>query len=116
MLAITNATLIDGTGRDPVSQGTILIDDGRISALGTHIDIPRDAMVLDARGGSVLPGLIDTHVHFALEYPDILRNLLTPPSLRLLQMVPRMKATLDAGVTTVRDAGGTPAGVKMAVE
>lgn len=66
--------------------------------------------------GTVLPGLIDTHVHFAIEYPDILRSLLTPPSLHLLQMIPRMKATLDAGVTTVRDAGGTPAGVKMAVE
>ena len=116
MLAITNATLIDGTGRDPVPRSTILIDDGHISALGTHIAIPRDTMVLDARSGSVLPGLIDTHVHFALEYPDILRYLLTPPSLRLLQMIPRMKATLDAGITTVRDAGGTPVGVKMAVE
>src|SRR5262249_47425089 len=36
--------------------------------------------------------------------------------LRILQMFPRMQATLHAGVTTVRDAGGTPAGVKMAVE
>jgi imidazolonepropionase-like amidohydrolase len=67
-------------------------------------------------GGSILPGLIDTHVHFMLEYPDVLRSVLTPPSLRLLQAIPRMRATLEAGVTTVRDAAGSPAGLKMAVE
>ncbi len=66
--------------------------------------------------GSVLPGLIDTHVHFLMEYPALNRYLITPPSLRLLEAIPRMRATLDAGVTTVRDAGGTPAGVKLAVE
>ncbi|HAE84026.1 MAG TPA: amidohydrolase family protein, partial [Ktedonobacter sp.] len=47
---------------------------------------------------------------------DVLRGLLTPPSLRLLLAIPRMRATLEAGVTTVRDAAGAPAGLKMAVE
>src|SRR5207237_5032005 len=60
--------------------------------------------------------LIDLHVHFMLEYHDIMRGLNTQPSLRLLQGIPRMQATLEAGVTTVRDAGGTPAGLKIAVE
>jgi len=115
MLAITNATIIDGTGHDPIENGTLLIDGERISAVGKQIAIPRAATVIDARGGSVLPGLIDTHVHFA-EDLNVLASLFTPPSLYLLQTIPRMRATLDAGVTTVRDAGGTPAGVKMAVE
>src|SRR5437773_978387 len=118
MLAITNGTIIDGLGGDPRTAMTLLIEDERITALGRQreVAIPRGTQVIDAMGGSILPGLIDTHVHFALEYPDVLRGLLTPPSLRLLHTIPRMRATLDAGVTTVRDAGGAPAGLKMAVE
>src|SRR2546425_11530933 len=117
-LAITNGTVIDGRGSDTLTEATIPIEGERITAVGrrNQVNIPRDATVIDAAGGSILPGLIDTHVHFLLEYPDVLRGLLTPPSLRLLQAIPRMRATLEAGITTVRDAGGTPAGLKMAVE
>src|SRR5437763_17154093 len=110
MLAITNGTIIDGNGSDPLTGMTLLIEDERIKAIDhkDRITIPRGTTVIDARGGSILPGLIDTHVHFALEYPDVLRGLLTPPSLRLFQTIPRMHATLEAGVTTVRDAAGSP--------
>jgi imidazolonepropionase-like amidohydrolase len=116
-LAIINGTIIDGRGGDPLI-GTLLVENEHIIALGgkDQVAIPRDATVIDAMGGSILPGLIDCHVHFMLEYPDIMSGLTTPPSLRLLQGIPRMKATLEAGVTTVRDAGGTPAGLKIAVE
>ncbi len=118
VLAITNGTLIDGQGGDPQTGMTVVIDGAYISALGRQgqVHVPREATVIDANGGSILPGLIDTHVHFTMEYPDVLRGLLTPPSLRLLQAIPRMRATLEAGVTTVRDAAGSPAGLKMAVE
>ncbi|HEY6286896.1 MAG TPA: amidohydrolase family protein [Ktedonobacteraceae bacterium] len=117
VLAITNGTIIDGCGGDPL-VGTLLIEDEHIIALGRkdQVAIPRDAIVIDAMGGSILPGLIDCHVHFMLEYPDIMRGLATQPSLRLLESIPRMRATLEAGITTVRDAGGTPAGLKIAVE
>ncbi len=117
-LALTNGILIDGRGGEPQEGMTILIEDERISRVGRdgQVQIPRGASVIDAQGGSILPGLIDTHVHFMLEYPDVLRGLLTPPSLSLLQAIPRMLATLEAGVTTIRDAGGSPAGLKMAVE
>ncbi|HXL36655.1 MAG TPA: amidohydrolase family protein [Ktedonobacteraceae bacterium] len=117
ILAITNGTIIDGRGSDPL-VGILLVEQEHIIALGRkdQVAIPRDATVIDAMGGSILPGLIDCHVHFMLEYPDIMRGLTTPPSLRLLQGIPRMQATLEAGVTTVRDAGGTPAGLKIAVE
>jgi imidazolonepropionase-like amidohydrolase len=118
MLAITNATIVDGTERDPYEHGVILIDGERIIAVGekNNTSIPRDATVIDAQGASVLPGLIDTHVHMMIEYPDLVRSLNTPPSLSLFQAIPRLRATLHAGFTTVRDAGGTPAGVKKAVE
>src|SRR6266516_1683797 len=118
MLAITNGTIIDGHGGDPLTGRTLLIENERITTLDRQeqVTIPRGTTVIDAMGGSILPGLIDTHVHFTLEYPDVLRGLLAPPSLRLLQAIPRMRATLEAGVTTVRDAAGSPAGLKMAVE
>lgn len=116
--AITNGTLIDGRGGEPQTGMTLVVDGEDIAALGRHdqVHIPREATVIDVNGASILPGLMDTHVHFTMEYPDVLRGLLTPPSLRLLQAIPRMQATLEAGVTTVRDAAGSPAGLKMAVE
>lgn len=117
-LAIMNGSIIDGRGGDPLTGMTILIEGERITAIERqdHVHIPRDATVIDAMGDSILPGLIDCHVHFLLEYPDILRVLITQPSLRLLQAIPRMRQTLEAGVTTVRDAAGAPAGLKIAVE
>src|SRR5947207_7504369 len=45
-----------------------------------------------------------------------MRAVTTKPSLHLLQGIPRMQTTLEAGITTVRDAGGTPAGLKIAVD
>src|SRR5215469_5328748 len=98
MLAITNGTIIDGRGSDPF-VGTLLIEEGRINSVGRNdrLSVPRDAIVIDAMGGSILPGLIDCHVHFMLEFPDIMRELTTLPSLRLLQGIPRMRATLEAG-------------------
>ncbi len=116
-LAITNGTIIDGRGGEPLI-GTLVIEGERITNLGRQdqVAIPHHATVIDAMGGSILPGLIDCHVHFMLEYPDIMRGLITQPSLRLLQAIPRMRATLEAGITTVRDAAGSPAGLKIAVE
>lgn len=116
-LAITNGTIIDGRGGEPLI-GTLVIEDERITNLGRQgqVAIPHHATVIDAMGGSILPGLIDCHVHFMLEYPDIMGGLITQPSLRLLQAIPRMRATLEAGITTVRDAAGSPAGLKIAVE
>ena len=117
-LALTHGTLIDGRGGEPQHGMTILIEGERITSTGPdgQIRIPRDTTVIDAQGGTIMPGLIDTHIHFMMEYPDVLRGLLTPPSLALLQAIPRMRATLEAGVTTIRDAGGSPAGLKIAVE
>src|SRR6516162_5844492 len=105
-LAITDGMIIDGRGGEPI-MGTLVIEGEHITDLGRQdqVVIPHNATVIDVEGGSILPGLIDCHVHFMLEYPDIMRELITQPSLRLLQAIPRMRATLEAGITTVRDAG-----------
>ena len=118
-LAITGFRLVDGTGADPLERATVVLDGERITAVGAadSVAIPRDAAVIEADGMTLLPGLIDCHVHFFGQWGyDLLRGLMTPPSLSLLYAVPNAQATVEAGITTVRDAGGTPAGVKMAIE
>src|SRR4051794_36486609 len=63
-LLIVNARLFDATGAPPRGSTAILIRDGRIAAIGPEVDAP-NARRLDAEGGTVLPGLIDCHVHLA---------------------------------------------------
>jgi imidazolonepropionase-like amidohydrolase len=116
--AFCGAILIDGTGRDPVRNATVLIEDGRIISVGNdrQIAVPDGTEVIDADGRTLLPGMIDCHVHVMSDGLNIAHELSTPPSLALLQCIPRLQATLNAGFTTVRDAGGTPLGVKLAIE
>ena len=118
-LAILGARLIDGSGADPLDNAGILIKGGRIVKVGRRKDVvaPRGAVVIEADGETLLPGLIDCHVHLSGHWGyDMLRTLMTPPSLKMLYAVPNARATLEAGITTVRDAGGTPAAVKLAIE
>jgi len=115
-LAITNATLIDGNGGDPVRHATLVIEGERIERVSAHVDPPRDAEVIDAGGRTVMPGMIDAHVHLFRRVAPLQERLLTPPSLQLFYGAQNARRTLDAGVTTVRDASGSPAGFKMAIE
>lgn len=114
---IHNGTLIDGNGGAPVRDGAVLVQDNRIRAAGRKADLrlPAESItMIDAGGGWILPGLLDTHVHLLLEGIDIPRLLTTPFSLRFYHALDHMRRTLDAGITTVRDAGGADLGVKHA--
>ncbi|NLW17294.1 MAG: amidohydrolase [Firmicutes bacterium] len=62
MLAIINAKIYTVTN-GVIEQGSILLADGKIVALGAAIDIPAEAHVIDAKGAIVTPGLIDAHTH-----------------------------------------------------
>jgi imidazolonepropionase-like amidohydrolase len=118
-VALVGARLIDGSGADPIDDATLIFEGERILAAGRRMDIavPRGATVIQAQDHTLLPGLIDCHVHLKGQWGyDLLRTLVTPPSLALLYAVPNARATLEAGITTVRDAGGVPAAVKLAVE
>ena len=48
---------------EPIEGATVLIEDGKIAAVGVGLDIPPDANVIDAAGGWVLPGFIEAHGH-----------------------------------------------------
>ncbi len=60
-LAITGATIIDGTGKAPVGDGVVVITDGRIAAVGAarDVSIPKGARKIDAKGKYAIPGLMD---------------------------------------------------------
>ena len=112
MRALTNATLIDGTGRDPVTRATVLIDDaGRITHAGRIRTIPKAAAVTDVAGRTVMPSMIDCHVHLLIDLKPLQDRALTPLSLLVLEGAAHARSTIDAGITSVRDAGGTPLGV-----
>ena len=115
---IHNGTLIDGNGGKPVADGALLIDGSRIIAAGPldALDVPADATRIDAGGGTILPGLIDTHVHIALEFTSLIEIASMPFSLRFYKAIQYMQRTIKAGITTVRDAGGADLGMKQAVE
>ncbi len=115
---IHNGAVIDGNGGPPISNGAVLVEDNRIVAVDRagRIGQPDGAALIDARGGTIMPGLIDTHVHVMFEQIDILRMLNTPFSLRFYNAAKHLRATLEAGITSVRDAGGADLGVKTAVE
>jgi imidazolonepropionase-like amidohydrolase len=87
-LVLTNATLIDGTGADPLPDATLVIGDGRILARGpsSQVTIPAGVELIDLGGAYILPGFINAHVHDAYDES-------------------RLEAWAQAGVTTVRDEG-----------
>ncbi len=121
-IAITGSTLIDGTGAEPWGPVTVLIDGNRIAAVGPagKVEVPQGTQVFEARGKTMMPGLIDAHVH--IESPGDL-----DPTRRLRELIPfsAVRATvharlmLEAGFTAVRDAGGigyVAIGVRQAID
>src|SRR5215831_13795627 len=115
--AIRCGTLIDGTGTEPLRGATILFDGDSIVGIARSGEVPRDAEVIDAEHLTVMPGMIDCHVHFASQSSwGIQERLLTPYSLLIAHALNNARITLEAGFTSVRDAAGTPRGVKLAID
>ena len=116
---IRNGGLIDGTGKPPDQDTAILIEDNQVRAVGpaSRIKLPAAEIIeIDAGGGFVLPGFFDTHVHLLFEGFNMVRDMQAPFSARFYNSVEFMHRTIEAGVTSVRDAGGADAGVKQSLE
>jgi len=108
-LWITEARVIDGLGGIE-ARAAIEIVDGRIVALhpGGAPPIAGDATVLDVAGRTLMPGLIDVHVHLSSyeRLPPILRGEAPrDPALRVFELANGARAFLASGITTVRDVG-----------
>ena len=111
-LAIVNATVFDGESGSLV-DGAVHVADGRITSVG---GAPQPAdRVLDARGRTVLPGLIDAHCHAYGIDLDMLALESRPLSYIALAAAKRLAAALARGFTTVRDPSGGDAGLARAI-
>jgi imidazolonepropionase-like amidohydrolase len=109
-VAIHAGTLIDGTAAAPRHQVTIVIHDDRIVAVTPGYSAPAGADVIDLSNATVLPGLIDSHVHITSQFDggDPIREMVTQTDLDAAYKTPAYaRATLEAGFTTVRDVGGS---------
>ena len=67
-IIISNGTVVDGLGSEPIRDGIVVIEKDRIAFVGRSADYsqPAQALVIDAQGGTILPGIIDAHVHSAV--------------------------------------------------
>jgi imidazolonepropionase-like amidohydrolase len=107
--AIRAGVLIDGSGGTPMKNAVILVQSGRITAVGTNVQVPAGATVIDLSAETVLPGFIDAHVHLAFRTigdGDWQHAGLTEmPSQLALLGAAHAQQTLEAGFTTVRVVG-----------
>lgn len=100
-VALTGARVIDGTGKAPIEQGTIVIANGRITAVGpsASVTVPAGATRVDMTGKTIIPGLINGHGHVTIDdYTKL------PPRQHMLQI---LQAYAEYGVTTTTSLGST---------
>src|SRR5207302_5146891 len=119
-LAIVGATLIDGSGAAPVRDAVVVTRNGRIACAGARMScpVPPDADTIRATGKWIVPGLIDTHVHFSQTgwvdgRPDALDLRARVPYETVEAELHRrpdrfFRSYLCSGVTSVFDVGGYP--------
>lgn len=111
-----NARVLDGSGPEAIEDQDVLVEDGVISDVTGNRLSTSGATVIDLAGKTLMPGLIDCHVHVIATIANIGMNAQLPNTLVSLRAAKIMHAMLMRGFTTVRDIGGADIGLKMAVE
>jgi imidazolonepropionase-like amidohydrolase len=112
---LKNARIVDGTATYPTDPVQIVIEDGEIREVGPDATATADE-VLDLAGLTVMPGLIDCHVHVIATTANLGLNASLPSSLVAARSSLLMRNMLMRGFTTVRDLGGADRGLQLAVE
>lgn len=118
MILIKNGLIYTMKG-DPIKNGSILIDNGKIISVGKDLEAPIDALVIDAGGRMVTPGLVEAHCHLGLEEDairfegDDVNEMVDPvtPHIRAIDGINPMDRTLQeayqGGVTTAITGPGS---------
>src|SRR5262249_7751499 len=99
-IALTNARVFDGAGRAPIENATVLVGNGRMQEVGAAVTVAAGATRVEARGKTIIPGLINAHGHV-----DAARNSTEPVREQLLTQL-RMYA--QYGITTAYSLGSGP--------
>jgi imidazolonepropionase-like amidohydrolase len=112
---IRDVALIDATGREPEGRVDVLLENGRIATVGNVGELAKGVTVIDGAGTTLLPGLTDAHVHFALigTKGDHGSDTWIAHVLTVSEFI---ESALQEGFTTVRDAGGLEPAWAQAVE
>jgi tryptophan 2-monooxygenase len=101
---ITGANVWDGMSAQ-AAPGQVLVVDRRIQQLADGIEAPPDTRVVDLSGHTLTPGFMDCHVHVTLAPPVGVMMALDSSTAKTLKALPRLRALLMNGFTTVRDLG-----------
>jgi len=115
MILFENCTVIDGVSEEPLPDRHVLVRDGTIAAISDRPLEAAGAERLDLRGRTLMPGLIDAHVHVYAIHLNQHQTRDMPHTLMTAHAVPRLKGMLHRGFTTVRDVAGGDWGIKEAV-
>ena len=119
LTVLTNAFLIDCTGKEPVEGAAVVVEDGLIKDVlpsGKVGPLKGSAMTLDLKSQTLMPGLTDAHVHLCAVEGNITdQHRYLPPSLLAAKVLRRAEECLMQGFTTVRDAGGADYGFREAI-
>jgi imidazolonepropionase-like amidohydrolase len=111
-----NAHLLDAASGELRGGHDVLVEDERIVEVSGGPIEPRDADVVDLRGRTLMPGLIDAHVHATITTMDLAAMERRPASLVAQEARHVLEAMLRRGFTSVRDAGGADWGLASAVD
>lgn len=112
---LLNARILEPTAAD-YTEGNVLIENGIIKDLAARPLAAPDRTTIDLRGRTLMPGLIDCHVHVVAHQMNLGQNAQVPDALAVLRSLPIMRGMLDRGFTTVRDVGGAPYALAQAIE
>jgi len=108
VLAVHGAQVIDGTRADPIPDGAVVVDGGRITQVGkiSALRLPAGTEILEA-GGTVLPGLVNAHTHCSIipGLGDQTGQMRQPPLVSGFRAAGNMRRELLSGVTTARVMG-----------
>ena len=112
----TNVNVFDGKS-ESLSKSNVLVENNMIKKIGSSINAPEGATVIDGKGGTLMPGLIDSHVHFAMNGSGLadIENNKTWEDIAIGSAA-MAKMYLMEGFTTVRDMGGSNGGLRRAID
>lgn len=111
-IVLRAARMFDGTSDSIIQHGAVVVQGNRIVAAGASVAIPVDAQVIDLGDVTLLPGLIDSHVHLTDQsgenyYLNYFQSLMRQPAEQALLATTFARKTIDAGFTTVRNVGAS---------
>ncbi|MGV2906319.1 amidohydrolase family protein [Achromobacter sp. AGC25] len=114
-VVVKNCKILNTRSLVVEDAANVLIEDGMISRISADDLTVPDAEVVDAKGMTLMPGMIDCHVHVVASSFNLGRVAALPNALALLRALPIMQGMLDRGFTSVRDAGGADWALAQAV-